>query len=248
MGGSLSLGPGEEVTTAPRVPTEGEEPAGGAEGANFPPQEPQCAEQVKTAPQGPPAEPHGWPVTAAPLPGAEPTGGQGKASESCQGGLPSSSASLPWKDGGTGRGGPRGGEEGGGGEEEEPLFPPSAPQGEAQASCLRDGGGPMGPGGRHRGGAGRREAGQWRRSEPIAVHRPRPPGPLGGRAGATCAVDGLLIKAALAGTWRPARLPQLPRGWQCSYCLRLRHPEPVPPEREGTVGTLGPGSASGRGR
>lgn len=91
-------------------------------------------------------------------------------------------------------------------------------------------------------------AGQWRRSEPIAVRRPSRPGPLGGRAGAACAVDGLLIKAALAGTWRPARLPQLPRGWRCSCCLRLRHTEPVPLEREGTVGTLGSGSELGRGR
>nr|KAF6275241.1 calcineurin binding protein 1 [Pipistrellus kuhlii] len=55
---------------------EGEELAGRAEGAGLPPPEPQCAEPVKTAPQGPPAEPHGWPAAAAPRPGAEPAGGQ----------------------------------------------------------------------------------------------------------------------------------------------------------------------------
>lgn len=65
----------------PCVPTEGEELAGGSEGAGFPPQKPQCTEQVKTAPEGPPAEPHCWPAATTPHIGTEPTGGQGKAFE-----------------------------------------------------------------------------------------------------------------------------------------------------------------------
>ncbi|XP_057600763.1 calcineurin-binding protein cabin-1 isoform X3 [Hippopotamus amphibius kiboko] len=51
---------------------EGEELAGGAEGTGFPPQEPRCSEQVKTAPEDAPAEPHCWPAEAAPRTGVEP--------------------------------------------------------------------------------------------------------------------------------------------------------------------------------
>nr|XP_019565887.1 PREDICTED: calcineurin-binding protein cabin-1 [Rhinolophus sinicus] len=51
---------------------EGEELAGGAEGSSYLPQEPQCSEQVKTAPEGLPAEPHCWPAEATPHTGMEP--------------------------------------------------------------------------------------------------------------------------------------------------------------------------------
>lgn len=51
---------------------EGEELAGRAEGTGYLPQEPQCSEQVKTAPEGLPAEPHCWPAEATPHTGTEP--------------------------------------------------------------------------------------------------------------------------------------------------------------------------------
>ncbi|KAM5310727.1 calcineurin-binding protein cabin-1 isoform 2-T2 [Glossophaga mutica] len=63
----------EATTSMVSLGPEGEEPAGGAEGASFPPQEPQGSEQVKTAPVGPPAEPHCWPTEATPHAGTEPT-------------------------------------------------------------------------------------------------------------------------------------------------------------------------------
>ncbi|KAF6080649.1 calcineurin binding protein 1 [Phyllostomus discolor] len=63
----------EATTSMVSLCPEGEEPAGGAEGASFPPQEPPCSEQVKTAPEGPPAEPHCWPAEATPHTGSEPT-------------------------------------------------------------------------------------------------------------------------------------------------------------------------------
>eukprot|EP00069_Balaena_mysticetus_P008670 bmy_19813T0 len=65
---------------------EGEELAGGAEGTGFLPQEPRCSEQVKTAPEGPPAEPHCWPAEAAPQTGAEPTCSQVASSKVPSGG------------------------------------------------------------------------------------------------------------------------------------------------------------------
>uniref|UniRef100_A0A7N9CP47 Calcineurin-binding protein cabin-1 n=1 Tax=Macaca fascicularis TaxID=9541 RepID=A0A7N9CP47_MACFA len=52
---------------------EGEELARVAEGTGFPPQEPRCSAQVKTAPTSSPAEPHCWPAEAAPGTGTEPT-------------------------------------------------------------------------------------------------------------------------------------------------------------------------------
>ncbi|XP_053783743.1 calcineurin-binding protein cabin-1 isoform X4 [Desmodus rotundus] len=70
--------------------SEGEELAGGAEGASFPPQEPQCSEQVKTAPEGPPAEPHCWPAEATTHTGTEPTCSQ---VASCK--APSSGSAQP---------------------------------------------------------------------------------------------------------------------------------------------------------
>lgn len=48
---------------------EGEELAGGAEGTGC---LPQCSEQVKTAPEGLPTEPHCWPAEATPHTGTEP--------------------------------------------------------------------------------------------------------------------------------------------------------------------------------
>ncbi|XP_057600764.1 calcineurin-binding protein cabin-1 isoform X4 [Hippopotamus amphibius kiboko] len=60
---------------------EGEELAGGAEGTGFPPQEPRCSEQVKTAPEDAPAEPHCWPAEAAPRTGVEPACSPGSISE-----------------------------------------------------------------------------------------------------------------------------------------------------------------------
>ncbi|XP_016059787.1 PREDICTED: calcineurin-binding protein cabin-1 [Miniopterus natalensis] len=69
---------------------EGEELAGGSEGAGFPPQKPQCTEQVKTAPEGPPAEPHCWPAATTPHIGTEPTGGQVASSK-----VPSSESAQP---------------------------------------------------------------------------------------------------------------------------------------------------------
>lgn len=73
----------------PCVRTEGEELAGEAEGAGYPPQEPQCSGQVKTAPEGLPAEPHCWPVEATPRTDSEPTCSQGKA-------FGSTPAPAPW--------------------------------------------------------------------------------------------------------------------------------------------------------
>ncbi|XP_023502487.2 calcineurin-binding protein cabin-1 isoform X1 [Equus caballus] len=69
---------------------EGEELAGGAEGASFPPQEPQCREQVKMAPEGPPAEPRCWPAEATPRTGTEPTCSQVTSSK-----VPSSGSAQP---------------------------------------------------------------------------------------------------------------------------------------------------------
>nr|XP_015005368.2 calcineurin-binding protein cabin-1 isoform X7 [Macaca mulatta] len=60
---------------------EGEELARVAEGTGFPPQEPRCSAQVKTAPTSSPAEPHCWPAEAAPGTGTEPTCSQGSISE-----------------------------------------------------------------------------------------------------------------------------------------------------------------------
>ncbi|XP_054448801.1 calcineurin-binding protein cabin-1 [Pteronotus mesoamericanus] len=72
---------------------EGEELGGRAEGASFPPQEPQCSEQVKMAPEGPPAEPHCWPAEAAPHAGTEPTCSQVASSK-----VPSSGSAQPPED------------------------------------------------------------------------------------------------------------------------------------------------------
>lgn len=68
-----------------------EELAGeGAEGTGFPPQEPPSSEQVKTAPEGPPAEPHCWPAEATSRTGTEPTCSQGS---SCK--VPSGGSAQP---------------------------------------------------------------------------------------------------------------------------------------------------------
>ncbi|XP_037014616.2 calcineurin-binding protein cabin-1 isoform X2 [Artibeus jamaicensis] len=80
----------EATTSMVSLGPEGEEPAGGAEGTSFPPQEPQCSEQVKTAPEGPPAEPHCWPAEAAPHTGTEPTCSQVASSKA-----PSSGSAQP---------------------------------------------------------------------------------------------------------------------------------------------------------
>ncbi|XP_047617863.1 calcineurin-binding protein cabin-1 isoform X4 [Phacochoerus africanus] len=75
---ATSLDPEEELT------------GGGAEGTGFPPQEPPSSEQVKTAPEGPPAEPHCWPTEATPRTGTEPTCSQGS---SCK--VPSGGSAQP---------------------------------------------------------------------------------------------------------------------------------------------------------
>uniref|UniRef100_A0A8C3W1J3 Calcineurin binding protein 1 n=1 Tax=Catagonus wagneri TaxID=51154 RepID=A0A8C3W1J3_9CETA len=84
-----SLGPEEELT-------------GGAEGTGFPSQEPRSSEQVKTAPEGPPAEPHCWPAEATPRTGTEPTCSQvrpqqGRATSPAQppGSTPQASCKVP---------------------------------------------------------------------------------------------------------------------------------------------------------
>lgn len=69
---------------------EGEELAGGAEGTSLPPQEPLHGEQVKAAPEGPPAEPHCWPTEATPQPGTEPACSQVVSSK-----VPSSGSAQP---------------------------------------------------------------------------------------------------------------------------------------------------------
>uniref|UniRef100_A0A5F7ZA05 Calcineurin-binding protein cabin-1 n=1 Tax=Macaca mulatta TaxID=9544 RepID=A0A5F7ZA05_MACMU len=65
---------------------EGEELARVAEGTGFPPQEPRCSAQVKTAPTSSPAEPHCWPAEAAPGTGTEPTCSQAASSKAPSGG------------------------------------------------------------------------------------------------------------------------------------------------------------------
>ncbi|XP_012604714.1 calcineurin-binding protein cabin-1 isoform X1 [Microcebus murinus] len=69
---------------------EGEELARVAEGAGFSPQEPRRSQQVKSAPTGAPAEPHCWPVEAAPRTGTEPTCSQATTSK-----VPSSGSAQP---------------------------------------------------------------------------------------------------------------------------------------------------------
>ncbi|XP_027779006.2 calcineurin-binding protein cabin-1 isoform X1 [Marmota flaviventris] len=69
---------------------EGEELAGVAESTGFPLQEPRRSQQVKTAPTGPPVEPHCWPTEATPQIGAEPTCSQAASSE-----VPSSGSTQP---------------------------------------------------------------------------------------------------------------------------------------------------------
>ncbi|XP_032954466.1 calcineurin-binding protein cabin-1 isoform X2 [Rhinolophus ferrumequinum] len=69
---------------------EGEELAGGADGTSYLPQEPQCSEQVKTAPEGLPAEPHCWPAEATPHTGTEPACSQVASST-----VPSSGSTQP---------------------------------------------------------------------------------------------------------------------------------------------------------
>lgn len=69
---------------------EGEELAGGAEGTGYLPQEPQCTEQVKTAPEGLPAETHCWPAEATPHTGTEPACSQVASST-----VPSSESTQP---------------------------------------------------------------------------------------------------------------------------------------------------------
>ncbi|XP_077806451.1 calcineurin-binding protein cabin-1 isoform X14 [Macaca mulatta] len=74
---------------------EGEELARVAEGTGFPPQEPRCSAQVKTAPTSSPAEPHCWPAEAAPGTGTEPTCSQGSISEETKQKLKVTSGSGP---------------------------------------------------------------------------------------------------------------------------------------------------------
>ncbi|XP_058387918.1 calcineurin-binding protein cabin-1 isoform X1 [Diceros bicornis minor] len=76
---------------------EGKELAGGAEGTSFLPQEPQCSEQVKTAPEGPPAEPHCWPPEATPQTGTEPTCNQVDSSKVSSGGSTQPTQGPPGK-------------------------------------------------------------------------------------------------------------------------------------------------------
>ncbi|XP_045675715.1 LOW QUALITY PROTEIN: calcineurin-binding protein cabin-1 [Phyllostomus hastatus] len=76
----------EATTSMVSLCPEGEEPARAAEGASCPPQEPPCSEQVKTAPEGPPAEPHCWPAEATPHTGSEPTCSQVASSKAPGGG------------------------------------------------------------------------------------------------------------------------------------------------------------------
>ncbi|XP_066221590.1 calcineurin-binding protein cabin-1 isoform X1 [Saccopteryx leptura] len=67
-----------------------EELAGGAESPGCPSQEPQCSEQVKTTPEGLPAEPHCWQAETTPPTGTEPTCSQVASSK-----VPSSGSTQP---------------------------------------------------------------------------------------------------------------------------------------------------------
>ncbi|XP_058137722.1 calcineurin-binding protein cabin-1 isoform X2 [Dasypus novemcinctus] len=70
--------------------TEGDDPAGVAEDAGPPPQEPRHDQPVKATPVASPAEPHRWPLEATTRPGAEPT-----CSQACSPKPPSSGSTQP---------------------------------------------------------------------------------------------------------------------------------------------------------